>query len=205
MTRDTTPCARPGCGHAKADHGTVGGCTIPLDTGGWCACQSFVAPAVTPYDGGTSSGHSGSDASRERSERRDADGSTQHIQQTLLAMARERTMTGLTVAEARGILDAHHGTVSGALSVLHKDGQLARLQQKRDRCHVYVLPEYVEGRETRPQGRTRETAGGRLNASERATVTRFRTLVSSPNGVDGKIVLLNDTAQDVLAILERLA
>ena len=46
----------------------------------------------------------------------------------------------------------HHGRVSGALSVLHKVGKLARLTETRDKCKVYVLPEYVNGRPTEPHG-----------------------------------------------------
>jgi hypothetical protein len=43
---------------------------------------------------------------------------------------------------------SHHGSASGALSALHKAGRIARLTLRRDRYHVYVLPEYVHGRPT---------------------------------------------------------
>jgi hypothetical protein len=38
------------------------------------------------------------------------------------------------------------------LSDLHKAGRIARLTEERNRCKVYVLPEYVNGRETEPHG-----------------------------------------------------
>lgn len=53
----------------------------------------------------------------------------------------------------------HHGTTTGALSSLHKEGRISCLKnvkRRRDKhrpCHVYVLNEFVLGRETRPYGR----------------------------------------------------
>lgn len=46
--------------------------------------------------------------------------------------------------------DLHHGQASSVLSVLHKEGRLARLTEKRERCAVYVLPEYVGDRAAAP-------------------------------------------------------
>lgn len=62
---------------------------------------------------------------------------------------------GLTVSEARVRLgNAHHGTVSGHLSMLHKHEEIARLADvRRAGCKVYVHPDYVENRETEKQGR----------------------------------------------------
>jgi hypothetical protein len=47
------------------------------------------------------------------------------------------------LADASGL---HHGAASGALSVLDKDGKVRLLAIKRGKCHVYVLPQYVNGR-----------------------------------------------------------
>lgn len=70
------------------------------------------------------------------------------------ALTATREAHGLTIAELRGIAtDHHHGTLSGCLSHLHRQGTLALLNEKRDRCRVYVLPEYVNGRETKPHGK----------------------------------------------------
>lgn len=60
---------------------------------------------------------------------------------------------GLTWKELAEVTGWHHGQVSGVLSVLHKADRIARLTERRDRCYVYVLNEYVGDRETQPQGR----------------------------------------------------
>jgi hypothetical protein len=41
----------------------------------------------------------------------------------------------------RGI-HLHHGEISGALSNLHRAGQVFHLVERRDRCHPYVLAKY---------------------------------------------------------------
>jgi hypothetical protein len=104
-----------------------------------------------PYNG--SSGWSGTDTSKERAEYNDTYGKTQQIQAFVFRWLMWRNEKGATwreIAEASGW---HHGSVSGALSVLHKEGRISRLLEKRDRCRVYVLNEYVSGRETDSQGR----------------------------------------------------
>lgn len=75
---------------------------------------------------------------------------------------RERTLTAASGAQSYGMtwkdlahaLTLHHGQSSGILSRLHAHGELERLTERRERCAVYVLPEYVNGRETAPVGRT---------------------------------------------------
>lgn len=70
------------------------------------------------------------------------------------ALVAARGIEGLTVAELReAATDHHHGTLSGCLSNLHRDGELALLNDKRKRCRIYVLPECVNGREVRPHGK----------------------------------------------------
>lgn len=109
---------------------------------------------ITPYAG--SSGHSGSETSRERAEDRDSSGLTAQTQRRLYVMIKNQQEIGMTVAEARNALPSdHHGTISGALSNLHMKGLITRLTEKRGRCQVYVLPEHVEGRETVPQRRNK--------------------------------------------------
>jgi len=69
------------------------------------------------------------------------------------ALIATRGIQGMTVAELRDIAtDHHHGTLSGSLSNLHRDGELALLNDKRNRCRIYVLPEFVNGRDVRPHG-----------------------------------------------------
>jgi predicted transcriptional regulator of viral defense system len=57
-------------------------------------------------------------------------------------------MTGITVAEVRNTIHSHHGYASATLSRLHEDGVVERLKATREGCKVYVLPEYVDGRDT---------------------------------------------------------
>lgn len=54
---------------------------------------------------------------------------------------------GATWKETADYLHLHHGQASGTLSVLHKAGRIERLAERRNRCHVYVLPEHVDGRD----------------------------------------------------------
>ena len=99
------------------------------------SCQVCAGDRVDlPYAG--TSGWSGSDTSRTRAVTADA--------------------SGQTWAELGDKLGAHHGTASGVLSVLHKAGRIDRLTERRDRCKVYVLPEFTAGREIEVQGRKHE-------------------------------------------------
>lgn len=104
-----------------------------------------VLPAL-PY-GGTS-GWSGSEASRDRAIEADKSGKTSARQQQVLEVLWLRRDKGLTWKDISETAGWHHGSASGVLSVLHKAGSICRLKERRDRCHIYVLPEYVNGRET---------------------------------------------------------
>ena len=62
--------------------------------------------------------------------------------------------TGVTIAELRDALPAHHhGTLSGVLSLLHRDMRIARLVDKRNGCKIYVEPDFLDGRSAEAQGR----------------------------------------------------
>jgi hypothetical protein len=100
---------------------------------------------VLPYAG--TSGWSGSDSSRERAKTQDADGTTGLRQSQTLFYVRNQTERGLTWKELSEITNWHHGSSSGALSVLHKAGIIVRLTQRRNRCAIYVTSEYINGRE----------------------------------------------------------
>lgn len=99
---------------------------------------------LLPYAG--SSGHAGSQASRERADRQDRDGTTSERQKETLRYLSWRRTDGATWHELADHLAVHHGAASALLSVLHKSGMICRLQEKRNRCHVYVTPQYVAGR-----------------------------------------------------------
>lgn len=106
---------------------------------------------ITPYAG--TSGWSGSDTSKARAKREDADGTTSERQKAVLVALRYSKIAGLTWREVADYLGVHHGAASGVLSVLHKEGHIERLSTQRDRMKIYVLPEYVNGRPTEPHGR----------------------------------------------------
>ena len=101
---------------------------------------------VLPY--GMSSGWSGSDTSRERAEKADSSGVTGRNQRQTYRLLEEAGSHGMTWSELAGLAQWHHGTASGALSALHKAGVIARLAERRGRSAVYVLPKFVNGRET---------------------------------------------------------
>jgi hypothetical protein len=98
-----------------------------------------------PYAG--TSGWSGSSASRDRAKSDDESGKTSIRQQQALDFLNNQRDYGATWKELSDYLDWHHGQSSGCLSVLHLEGVIVRLTQRRNRCSVYVLPEFVRGRE----------------------------------------------------------
>ena len=107
-------------------------------------------PAL-PYAG--TSGWSGSETSRERAERDDYDGTTSARQSKVIFALANEGVFGMTVREVRAKFGWHHGQASGVLSVLHKVGAIDRLVERRDRCAVYVLPQFRLDRDTVSQGR----------------------------------------------------
>jgi hypothetical protein len=115
---------------------------------------------VLPYpepDGTATAGWSGTDTSRERAKEEAADGTVGQRQQKVLSLLSFYGPLGLTVAKLRSLTGWHHGQASSVLSTLHKEGVIARLEEKNNRCHVYVLPENVGDRPTQPFGRRKPT------------------------------------------------
>ena len=109
-------------------------------------------PSLTyPESGGeATTGHSGTDTSRAQATDRKRATMVQSV--VLGAVTRHGTF-GLTIADLRRMYPQHHhGSLSSALTNLHRDGRLARLVEKRDRCHIYVVPDDVNGRATQPAG-----------------------------------------------------
>lgn len=97
------------------------------------------------------SGNVNVDTSRDATIHADMTGITAKAQRYVLALADQRGRRGVTVVELReNDTSLHHGRISGALTNLHKAGRLAALRERRGHAGVYVLPEYVEGREVRP-------------------------------------------------------
>lgn len=114
---------------------------------------------ILPYpseDGTTSGFAAGVATSEERAREADTDDTTNRRQQITLDLLGDAGTKGLTWGELSDIRGYHHGQASGVLSNLHKAGKIARLTERRGRSFVYVLPEYVNGRDTQPQGRTQQ-------------------------------------------------
>jgi hypothetical protein len=101
---------------------------------------------------GTSGFAAGSPSSEASVRSADVAGVTARRQRMALRMAAAGALNGVTVAELRSRAGMHHGSASSALSNLHKAGRLERLAERRGRCAIYVLPEYVNERMTEPQG-----------------------------------------------------
>jgi hypothetical protein len=107
-------------------------------------------------DGSRTAGHSGVDTSRERAVEEARTGKTLHVQSIVMAHVSRHGVDGMTVAELRRSLpQMHHGSISSALTNLHRAGMLVCLTDKRERCHVYVRPEFVNHRSFRPAVRVR--------------------------------------------------
>jgi len=100
---------------------------------------------MLPYAG--TSGFAGSTSSEERARRDDANGTTTRRQRQVLDHLARQGVYGATWKDIASWFDWHHGQASGALSVLHKTDVIARLAERRDRCAIYVLPRFVDGRE----------------------------------------------------------
>jgi len=100
---------------------------------------------LTPYAG--TSGWQGSEASRDRVLEDDKNGLTAHCQRMSLYRVQTQGERGLTWKELGEIENWHAGQSSGSLSVLHKEGYIYRLKEKRNRCSVYVTEEFINGRE----------------------------------------------------------
>ena len=97
-----------------------------------------------PYKG--TSGFSGSETSKERAVSADRNGTTKNRQFQTLRYLQIAGVKGLTWSELAELTDLHHGSASGVLSVLHLTKRIERLSLTRGRSKVYVLPEYVLGR-----------------------------------------------------------
>jgi hypothetical protein len=117
---------------------------------------------LTPYAG--TSGWRGSEASQDRVKTDDANGATSLRQRISLYRVRTQGARGLTWKELGEIENWHAGQSSGSLSVLHKEGLVYRLKEKRNRCSIYVTEEYINGRETseRKVQDTCKHCGGKL-------------------------------------------
>lgn len=112
-----------------------------------------------PYGGDThpNSGHAGSETSQQRAIREDSQGTTANRQAITTTHLQRRGLLGTTYIELGLRYGWGHQVTSAVLSVLHKAGRVNRLTEVRNGCKVYVLPGYVNGRDTEPHGQTATT------------------------------------------------
>lgn len=117
---------------------------------------------VKPYAG--EHGHAGTETSRQRA----LSGRLGKTQSRVLRAVGSAGRNGATVAELRRVFDGdlHHGSISGALTELHRGHVLSRLAETRDRCHIYVLPGLAEGREVQRVKPTAAALAHRLHSCE---------------------------------------
>ena len=94
----------------------------------------------TPYRG--TGGYVERPASIERAVREAKDGTLSKRQQDLLKELASAGMEGATWQQLGLRLNMHHGQVSGALSNLHKAGEVFMLRKKFYKSHPYVAKQY---------------------------------------------------------------
>lgn len=81
-------------------------------------------------------------------------GVTNKTQRYVLIAAKQAGRRGITVADVREKTGGlHHGRMSSAVTKQHIAGNLVRLTERRGNAHVYVLPEFADGRELHPYRR----------------------------------------------------
>lgn len=104
-----------------------------------------------PYHDGGTRGSSGGGASADAARADLVSGLTNAAQKYVVIMAQQAGARGITVAELREKTGGlHHGRVSSATTKMHIAGKLVRLAERRGNSHIYVTPEHVGDRETRP-------------------------------------------------------
>jgi hypothetical protein len=104
-----------------------------------------------PYpepDGTHTTGHAGSEASHDRAVNEASNGTATRRQRAALHLLSEAKTYGLTWGDLALAYGWHHGQASAVLSVLHKDGTIVRLKQRRNKSSIYVLPEWANDRPT---------------------------------------------------------
>jgi hypothetical protein len=106
-----------------------------------------------PYAGTT--GWAGSDTSRDRALQQDSDGTFNERETVAIDLLKMNKNHGATWRDLALYANLHHGQASGVLSILHKQEKIARLSDRRDKCAIYVLPEFINDRETSEHRNTR--------------------------------------------------
>lgn len=97
-------------------------------------------------DGTATGGWSGSASSRDRAVYEETSGVRGSRQRQVLDLVRASGARGMTDREVQQALVIGHGSSSGTLTRLHRQGLLERLLERREHNEVYVLPEHAGDR-----------------------------------------------------------
>lgn len=103
---------------------------------------------VKPYN--NTSGHNQSETSRERAEWRDNTGITANNQIKVMKYLDKAGPYGVIYHDLNDLFGWGSQNSSNVLSNLHAVGEIVRIKERRNRCYVYVLERFVEGREVSP-------------------------------------------------------
>ena len=99
-------------------------------------------------------GHNGTEPSQDAAESERVREVTRESMKEALEVIANTMAYGSTSKELEDFTGRGHGRVSSALTNLHRMGHLVALRERRGNQTVYVAPEYVNGRETRPYRRS---------------------------------------------------
>lgn len=104
--------------------------------------MSHDEPELRLIYGGTTGYVAGSDTSKGRAESEARSGVARKRLQTVLD-ALQHQPRGLIWKQLGALLSLHHGQVSGALSTLHKAGEVFQIRERRGNCHPYVHRKFL--------------------------------------------------------------
>ena len=104
----------------------------------------------------------------------------------------------------------HHGTASGALSVLHKVDRICRLSESRNRCKIYVLEEFVNERATEAhRGNIRGTVGNLNQEKPMMTQEQADALIAGHDvlihRIQRNLGMWGDSREQAEAVIETIA
>jgi hypothetical protein len=83
------------------------------------------------------------DTSRDRAEREQDNGTADDRLRAVERELQRLGMVGATWQRLAKLLNLHHGQVSSALTVLHRQGRIAMTSAKQNRCHYYIHADYI--------------------------------------------------------------
>lgn len=199
------------CNHPANQHLDGEGCVV-IEPDAACFCSAMYVPARNSHGAAPDSvpeapqnapqepslayrgtqGHSGTKTSRERAVSEVASGAAGARQTAVLSHLDHLGEYGITVKEVRERTGWHHGQASAALTNLHIAGKIVRLTEVRDRCMVYVMPNYVAGRTVSPYVPQRRN---RPSVSDR-TIERLEDYLSTARALG--IGISVDAVQEII-------